>query len=413
MNFFKKSQVALQGYLAELSLDHAEPTDVPKLSQQVLDGKKASEEVCRYVDWLLSTYNPDPPDSGSWIKPSVHPCQRCHKDIQNSDDDYVDLLNMVQRHTCCSSNYCLRKKQNDSELKCRFNFPFESCIKTKLEFEPIQSKSKDTAYKATIVTKRNDSKLNNHQRLQLQGWRANCDIQAVIDYHACVDYLAKYASKGEPCSPINKTAFNAIIRSCNTNTCPTKLIKKVIMKSLGQRDFSAQETMHHLFSSKLVSSSFNVIPITLNGSRKIKTNFAEGGVVRSDSLLDIYANRAKYAEIYPDIMRFNFVNFATKYKLVNSKLVAQPDNIIPRFSPVYSPNNKGPNFPLYCKYQLLRCKPWHTTQENAWDDEPGFEEIYITKWKAGVKAYTLFKLTQKMTQILNIPLKSSLSVKSG
>ena len=50
------SQVTLQGYLAELSLDHAEPTDVPELSQQVLDGKKASEQVCQYVDWLLSTY---------------------------------------------------------------------------------------------------------------------------------------------------------------------------------------------------------------------------------------------------------------------------------------------------------------------------------------------------------------------
>ena len=44
MNFFKKSQVALQGYKAELSLDHAEPTDVPKLSQQVLDGKKLQKK---------------------------------------------------------------------------------------------------------------------------------------------------------------------------------------------------------------------------------------------------------------------------------------------------------------------------------------------------------------------------------
>ena len=41
------------------------------------------------------------------------------------------------------------------------------------------------------------------------------------------------------------------------------------MKRLGQRDFSAQETMHHLLSLKLVSSSFNVISISLNGSRKI------------------------------------------------------------------------------------------------------------------------------------------------
>ena len=41
----------------------------------------------------------------------------------------VCLLSIVQRHTPCSSNYCLRKKQNDSELTCGFNFPFEFCTK--------------------------------------------------------------------------------------------------------------------------------------------------------------------------------------------------------------------------------------------------------------------------------------------
>ena len=96
---------------------------------------------------------------------------------------------------------------------------------------------------------------------------------------------------------------------------------KVNMKSLGQRDFATQETMHHLFSPKLVSSSFNAIFISLYGSHN-KTNSAEGDVVTSDSLLDIYANCAKYAEIYPDIMPLNFATFATNYKLVNSKLVA-------------------------------------------------------------------------------------------
>ena len=64
-----------------------------------------------------------------------------------------------------------------------------------------------------------------------------------------------------------------------------------------------------------------MIPISLNGSRN-KTNSAEGDVFTSDSLLDIYANCAEYAEIYPDIMRLNFVTFDTKCKLVNSKLVA-------------------------------------------------------------------------------------------
>ena len=39
------------------------------------------------------------------------------------------------------------------------------------------------------MTKRNDSRLNNHQQLQLQGWRANCDMQVVIYDYACVEYL--------------------------------------------------------------------------------------------------------------------------------------------------------------------------------------------------------------------------------
>ena len=121
----------------------------------------------------------------------------------------------------------------------------------KLEFEPINSKTAISQYKVKVITKRNDPRLNNHQRLQLQGWRANCDIQVVIEYHACVEYLTKYASKGEPRSSVLKTAFNSIVRNCNNESSPTKLIKKLIMKSLGQRgqrDFSAQETYTYQLS---------------------------------------------------------------------------------------------------------------------------------------------------------------------
>ncbi|XP_068687691.1 ATP-dependent DNA helicase pif1-like [Montipora foliosa] len=95
------SETALRGYLAEMSIDKAEQTDILELNEQIVEGKKASQAVCEYVDWLLSTYNPNPPDKGSWIKPSIHPCQRQHKDIvnmQQSDDDYVDLLNMLLRY---------------------------------------------------------------------------------------------------------------------------------------------------------------------------------------------------------------------------------------------------------------------------------------------------------------------------
>ena len=270
------TKTALKGFLAQKLKDENTVVDDPsQLDHDIEAGSKAAETACQDVDWLQSTMNPNPPDEGMWIRPQVHPCQRKYKDIPewDRDSDYVDLLNTVQRHTRCSTNYCLRKKDNESELKCRFHFPFDHCPQTKLEFEKLHSKNNnDVQYRAKIVTMRNDSRLNNHQQLQLKGWRANYDIQVVIDYYACVEYLTKYAAKGEPRSPLLKKAFNSIVQNTNNASDPHRAIKKVVMKTLGERDYAAQETMHHLLSLKLHSSSFNVIPVSLNGSRRVQTN---------------------------------------------------------------------------------------------------------------------------------------------
>ena len=99
-------------------------------------------------------------------------------------------------------------------MKCRFHFPFEYCTNTRLEFEKIHTKHDNGHYRAKVVTKLNDTRLNNHQQLQLQGWRANCDIQVVIDHYACVEYLTKYAAKSEPRSPLLKQAFNSVFSKC-------------------------------------------------------------------------------------------------------------------------------------------------------------------------------------------------------
>ena len=318
-----------------------------------------------------------------WVRPQVHPCQKQYKDIPDwdRDSDYVDLLNMVQRHTCCSTSYCLRKKQNESDLKCRFNFPYDHCPQSKLEFEEVHSNKNDLVqYRAKIITKRNDSRLNNNQRLQLHGWRANCDIQVVIDHYACVEYLTKYAAKGEQRSPLLNQAFNSIVQLADSTSDPHKVIKKVIMKTLGERDYAAQETMHHLLSLKFHSSLFNVIPVSLNGSHRVRTDVAnDDNVCTNQSLLDLYANREQY-NCPADVVNMNFVQFATKFKVVNGKLTKLPDNVVPRIFPTYSCNPKGPNFPLYCIYQLLRYKPWKITPDNAWGVQEPSEEVFITCW---------------------------------
>jgi hypothetical protein len=83
------------------------------------------------------------------------------------------------------------------------------------------------------------------------------------------------------------------MNNARSNDNPHKAIKKVVMKTIGERDHAAQETMHHLLSLKLHSSSFRVIPVSLNGSRRINTSTEEADVCSSNSLLDVYANRAQ------------------------------------------------------------------------------------------------------------------------
>lgn len=132
--------------------------------------------------------------------------------------------------------------------------------------------------------------------MQLQGWRANCDIQVVIDHYACVEYLTKYAAKSEPKSLLVKEAFSSVMQNVDANTDPQKAMRKIIMKTLGDREYAAQETMHHLFSLKLHSSSFTVIPVSLTGSRRLRNNCEdqENDICTDNSLLDAYANRDQY-----------------------------------------------------------------------------------------------------------------------
>ena len=171
--------------------------------------------------------------------------------------------------------------------------------------------------------------------------------------------MSKYASKGESKSPISKQTLTSVLANDATVTHSFRLIKKLMMKALGERDFFAQETMHHLLSLKLYSSTFKVFNVCLNGSKRMKQfNNEENGVATETSNLDIYANREQFIADFPDIINVNFVNFITKFKVVNQTLKKHVTvNEVPRFSPTYSSNPKADSFPLYCKYQLLRYKP--------------------------------------------------------
>ncbi|XP_066921730.1 uncharacterized protein [Clytia hemisphaerica] len=375
------TQKALEGHIAEKELLDSEFEDNVRveLETKVNEGKAAEREVTEYVDSIVTACNPCTPEEG-WVKPKVHPCKKKVEDIDENelDDDYANLVNSVQRHTKCSTAYCLRKK-NDDEQYCRFNFPFEDCNETYIEFEELNSKKYGKQYRPKIVLKRNDSRVNRHQRLQLQSWRANCDIQPIIDYNACLEYLAKYASKAEKISDVARDAFVSVVENLKGTEQMRSVIQKLMIRAVGERDFSIQEVMHHILSLKLVSSSFQVVNVSVDGSRKVEINNED--VLTEASTVDNYANRANLEGCDAFVLDSNFMQFVSNYSVQKDVLKKRKKPVIVRAFPTPSFDPKGPNFYVFCKYQLLKYKPWRTRISDAWDGlSENDTDMFCQKW---------------------------------
>ena len=376
------SQVALKGHIAqekllnELDLDH-----IDDLNRLVEEGKLAEDEICNYVDSIVSAENPNPPQQGEWMKPDIHPCKKKFKNLTDAelDDDYADLVNLVQRHTVCNSAYCLRKNKDGSQT-CRFKFPVDECKSTHIEYEKIHSRNSDFCIRPQVVLKRNDTRVNKHQRFQLQAWRANVDIQPIIDYTACLEYIAKYASKSEKISNVAKEAFTSVVKNLKGTEDIKMVIRKLMIKSAGERDFSAQEVMHHIMSLKLVSSSFDVVNLSLEGSRKLSIKRTH--VDSEPSILDSYAVRNTLSGINNEILECNLITFFAKYIIIENEIREREKEVIVRVFPNYSSDPKGIEYPLFCKYQLIKYKPWIVQISNAWDDEQSSDAVFCEKWNS-------------------------------
>lgn len=70
------------------------------------------------------------------------------------------------------------------------------------------------------------------------------------------------------------------------------------MRSLGERDFSTKETINDLNCLYwLAHHSMQLIPDSLNGSHKIKTNSVHEELVKNDSLLDVPTVKSKLTSL--------------------------------------------------------------------------------------------------------------------
>ena len=342
-------------------------------SQEMLstihEGEEAKISVLKYADWLVTTWNNAIPDD-SWCFPDPHPCAVPIHDVQDMDNDYYNLVNTVERHTKCSTAYCLCKKHRQQNLHCRFDFPKPTQAHSNITFERLH----DQTIRATLTTRRNDPRVNSHNRLLLQNWRANVDIQIIVDVQVCARYIAKYIAKGEPRSRSVSAIFSQAVNTLNDNSTSRSMLRSIMICAAGERDYSAQETAHMLLSLPLVSCTYNFITISLNGERRIQSD-ESGELLLQQSNVDQYSTRTLHLDL-------SLIQFFSRYYVQNGELKTRASPVVVRTFPQYPSNPNGDNYSLYCKYQLVKHNPWSGDISNAWGGGNDSPELWISKYQA-------------------------------
>ena len=136
-----------------------------------------------------------------------------------------------------------------------------------------------------------------------------------------------------------------------------------MLKCVGERDYSAQETCHMLLSLPLYSCSFNFATVNLDGSKKLSRNAESGYLVMKTSIIEAYASRDN------SLASHNLYHLLTQYTIVRSKLCKRSTLVVRTF-PTYSPDPQGEKYAQYCCMQLLKYQPWSNTTNYRWQSDP-------------------------------------------
>ena len=247
--------------------------DAPDV-EQMLNSANGSdllrEEVMKYVDTLITANNlavfPDGSNIDEAPLPQTNPhiCNKPYTEIENFQQDLIHLVATCQHHTRCSPQYCLRT--HNGQQQCRFGYPKPLQPRTALVVENGEPQ---------LLTARNDGLVNSYNPVQLTAWRANVDTRYCVSRHKVVEYCAKYATKSEPRSKPLKEIFATIVKSLKEDHTSLKAVQKLLINSVRERDYSAQETCHLLLQLPMYKASRDFIVLSLDGSRAVQQRLQE------------------------------------------------------------------------------------------------------------------------------------------
>ena len=210
------------------------------------------ETIRDYFSQFLTAFNADPnrprPETDCLLKDYVLPDNRRNWDL---GEDHINLCNRCQTHGALLRGECrCIPAQCYKRGSCRFHFPYPvtPCPRAFVD-------SSGRVPRKCFAAHRNDPWLNQHSKLVLLGWRANVDMQPVLDREAAITYIAKYASKPETLSESYHAALNGFCSRLPAGLPAESAVQRLFARMAADRDISAQEAVHLLLGDHLVGCS--------------------------------------------------------------------------------------------------------------------------------------------------------------
>lgn len=232
--------------------------------------------------------------------------------------DLNHILNFVQRHTN-HGQHCLRKNNSQVSI-CRFRYP--------------KAVTQDSAFVKNERTeifepKRNDESMGKYNPYFTSIWRANTDISPISNSKEAAEYIGKYAGKAETASLSYITTMRSQMNAIK-DTDTRKVISKFFVRSLGDRDYSAQEVIHILMDWPLYRCSRSFVTVNLGKEQWLPLSLNDNDTTNNAMKI---SQLKKYLDRNILLENYNFLQFLQGVKVQKETVIIPEKSKIVRIFP--------------------------------------------------------------------------------
>ena len=126
-----------------------------------------------------------------------------------------------------------------------------------------------------------------------------------------LQYCSKDVTKSEPRSQSLKEIFTTIVCGFREGNSSLGAVQKLLINTVGERDYSLQETCHLLLHLPMIKSSRDFVILSLDGSRVVEDRLGKG---QRASIVNHYTGRRNS----PHFNIMTLLEFARQYSMPKS-----------------------------------------------------------------------------------------------